>query len=168
MSNVRPKLNTSASLDIPWSDFAATYRGRPISPDDPEYYPFIPGRETDSKNDQDAEGIAEISFMCRSAFGKQEGDFEFVIVSLEAIAKRDSSSSAASMISSDPEKATLVEKFEGEASDGASGEKRSFLRDVWDACASALGHAVGLLAQGWRSAGSWLAYLFGTNGVRLD
>lgn len=167
-----------ASLEIPWADFAATYRGRPISPDDPEYYPFVPGREPGGdKGDEDAEGIAEISLMCRSAFGKQEGDFEFIIVSLEATAASKVSSPSASVVASDVEKAASDAEKNEESSildhqndDGHPhrDDGRSFFRALWEMCASVAGQAVTLLGQGWQWIGSWLKYLTGSGGVRLD
>ncbi|OCF45286.1 hypothetical protein I317_00808 [Kwoniella heveanensis CBS 569] len=59
-----------------WSEFHATYRGRPVQEGDERWVPLDPGV------------IYELSFMCRSDFGKQEGDFGVVIVDLKAILKK--------------------------------------------------------------------------------
>lgn len=59
-------------VKIPFDDFIPTYRGRPVHPADPKYKPFDPA------------GIYEVSLMCRSDFGKQEGEFELVLESIEA------------------------------------------------------------------------------------
>lgn len=67
-SSVAPKL----SHDIPWSSFEETYRGKPIKPGQDGYEPLDPGR-----------GITEVSFMCRSGFGKQAGDFELRVEGLK-------------------------------------------------------------------------------------
>ncbi|ORY57403.1 complex I intermediate-associated protein 30-domain-containing protein [Leucosporidium creatinivorum] len=52
-----------------WKDFKATYRGR----EDKEAKPL------------NSEKIEELSFMCRSNFGAQHGDFSLDIVSLAAV-----------------------------------------------------------------------------------
>ncbi|ORY28649.1 hypothetical protein BCR39DRAFT_449296, partial [Naematelia encephala] len=57
-------------LCIPFSDFRATYRGREIDHSDPKWQPLH------------TEEIYEMSIMCRSGFGKQQGDFELVIASI--------------------------------------------------------------------------------------
>jgi hypothetical protein len=74
--------STSADLkhSIPWDKFEETYRGRPIEKGDEGYEPLDTGA-----------GILEISFMCRSGFGKQEGPFELLIHSLETISAAPSS-----------------------------------------------------------------------------
>lgn len=60
-----------------WSDFKPHYRGREVPRDDEKWKPL------------DTEAIYEISFMCRSGFGKQEGDFGVVIVGLWGLRKGD-------------------------------------------------------------------------------
>lgn len=62
---------------IPWSQFDATYRGKPVSKGDAKYEPLDPTK-----------GITEISFMCRSGFGKQEGAYHLAIASLSAMEAR--------------------------------------------------------------------------------
>ncbi|WVQ97095.1 hypothetical protein IAU59_004205 [Kwoniella sp. CBS 9459] len=59
-----------ASFD--WSEFQATYRGRPVHEGDERWVPLDPGV------------IYELSFMCRSDFGKQEGHFGVIITGLNA------------------------------------------------------------------------------------
>ncbi|KAJ9125082.1 hypothetical protein QFC22_000035 [Naganishia vaughanmartiniae] len=71
------------TITIPWTDFSATYRGRPITPKDPQYTPLDPG-SADS-NGKEQGGVAELSLMCRSGFGKQEGEFELVVHRIEAV-----------------------------------------------------------------------------------
>lgn len=60
-----------------WDDFKAVYRGREIDRNDPRYEVFDPG------------AIYEFSLMCRSGFGKQEGDFGVVVLEVGGI-KKDS------------------------------------------------------------------------------
>ncbi|WVF70728.1 hypothetical protein IAT40_005521 [Kwoniella sp. CBS 6097] len=55
-----------------WSEFQATYRGRPVHEGDEKWVPLDPGV------------IYELSFMCRSDFGKQEGEFGVIIADLKA------------------------------------------------------------------------------------
>lgn len=62
-------------VDIDWSDFKPHYRGREVPRDDGRWKPL------------DTEGIYEISFMCRSGFGKQQGDFGVVIQGLAGLKK---------------------------------------------------------------------------------
>lgn len=59
---------------ISWKEFGVTYRGRRIDEGDENYQLLDPGR-----------GITEISFMCRSGFGEQEGPFELLVERLESI-----------------------------------------------------------------------------------
>lgn len=64
-------------IEIEWSEFKPHYRGREIPRDDERWKPL------------DTEGIFEISFMCRSGFGKQEGDFGIIIDNLSGMEKRN-------------------------------------------------------------------------------
>jgi hypothetical protein len=64
--------------EISWSQFEETYRGKPIKEGEDKFEPLDPAR-----------GITEISFMCRSGFGKQEGAFELFISSLRATEKKE-------------------------------------------------------------------------------
>lgn len=59
---------------IPWKSLEATYRGRKVEEGNENYAPLDPGR-----------GITEISFMCRSGFGEQEGHFNLLVGGLEAV-----------------------------------------------------------------------------------
>jgi hypothetical protein len=70
---------------ITWDKFVETYRGRPIKKGDEGYEPLDPAR-----------GISEISFMCRSGFGRQEGPFELLVQSLETIPSTQELASAVS------------------------------------------------------------------------
>ena len=83
---------------IPWDKFEETYRGRPIKKGDEGYEPLDTGA-----------GISEISFMCRSGFGKQEGPFELLIHSLETISAA-SSPKPAQVVRLDEEKVESKEK----------------------------------------------------------
>jgi hypothetical protein len=47
-----------------------TYRGREVPRSDPRYEPLDPS------------GVYEMSLMCRSGFGKQEGDFGLVVLAI--------------------------------------------------------------------------------------
>ncbi|KAI5454803.1 hypothetical protein NCC49_003686 [Naganishia albida] len=71
-SHTSPTHASTRRITIPWSAFVPTYRGRPIKPGDPEYTPLDPG-------------IRELSMMCRSDFGKQEGAFELVVRRIDAV-----------------------------------------------------------------------------------
>lgn len=70
------------SIDFAWSEFKPHYRGREVSRDDERWKPL------------DTEGIYEVSFMCRSGFGKQEGDFGVIIAGLYGVKKGDLSKKA--------------------------------------------------------------------------
>nr|ODN93267.1 hypothetical protein L203_00538 [Cryptococcus depauperatus CBS 7841] len=63
---------------LPWNDFKATYRGREINPEEPRWAPL------------DTSSIYEVSLMCRSNFGKQEGDFGLIITGISAWEKDSS------------------------------------------------------------------------------
>ncbi|KAI9635048.1 uncharacterized protein MKK02DRAFT_43725 [Dioszegia hungarica] len=63
--------HTPETLHLSFDDFKAVYRGRDVPTSDPRYKPFDPTK------------IFELSLMCRSAFGKQEGEFGVVVVSME-------------------------------------------------------------------------------------
>ena len=65
---------------LPFDDFVPTYRGRPVPRSDPRYQPFEPAN------------INEVSLMCRSDFGKQEGEFELVVMQMKG-QKREASKS---------------------------------------------------------------------------
>jgi len=62
-------------VEFGWEDFKPHYRGREVSRDDEKWKPL------------DTEAIYEISFMCRSGFGKQEGDFGVVITGVYGLRK---------------------------------------------------------------------------------
>lgn len=62
-------------VDIEWSDFRPHYRGREVPRSDPKWKPL------------DTEGIYELSFMCRSGFGKQKGDFGVIINGVSGLEK---------------------------------------------------------------------------------
>lgn len=65
-------------IDIEWSQFKPHYRGREIPRDDERWRPL------------DTEGIYELSFMCRSGFGKQQGDFGVIIEGVSGLEKKGS------------------------------------------------------------------------------
>jgi hypothetical protein len=69
------KHKQATQVDFAWSDFKPHYRGREVPRDDEKWKPL------------DTEAIYEISFMCRSGFGKQEGDFGVVIAGLWGLKK---------------------------------------------------------------------------------
>ncbi|KAG8759516.1 hypothetical protein FRC14_005730 [Serendipita sp. 396] len=73
-----PKSFEGISVTLPLASFLPTYRGRAIPPDDPRW------------QELDPTSIYEIGFMCRSEFGKQEGDFELVISAVEVHCVRTS------------------------------------------------------------------------------
>jgi hypothetical protein len=81
-THTTPTHGHTRRLTIPWSAFVPTYRGRTITPADPEYIPLDPGSTSHGKRKG---GVREISLMCRSDFGKQEGEFELVVRRIEAI-----------------------------------------------------------------------------------
>lgn len=58
-------------FDLDFDDFKAVYRGREVKRDDPRYQPLH------------TEEIYELSFMCRSDFAAQKGDFSVIVHSLE-------------------------------------------------------------------------------------
>jgi hypothetical protein len=62
-------------VDFAWSDFKPHYRGREVPRDDEKWKPL------------NTEAIYEVSFMCRSGFGKQEGDFGVVVLGLWGLKK---------------------------------------------------------------------------------
>ena len=62
-------------IDFTWDAFTPTFRGKEIKREDPKYQPLK------------SETIYELSMMCRSGFGKQEGDFEVVLLAIEGWAK---------------------------------------------------------------------------------
>lgn len=62
-------------IELAFDDFKAVYRGREVERSDPRYKPFDPSR------------IYELSLMCRSDFGKQEGEFGVVVGSMEGWGK---------------------------------------------------------------------------------
>lgn len=68
---------------IPWHAFTATYRGRTLPSTDPSYVPLDPG--STSPDGKKKGGIHELSLMCRSGFGRQEGEFELGVVRIEAV-----------------------------------------------------------------------------------
>ncbi|KAJ9127751.1 hypothetical protein QFC24_000034 [Naganishia onofrii] len=84
IDNPHEQQHQRRTITIPWSDFSPTYRGRPITPKDPQYTPLDPG-SVDPRNGEEQGGIAEISLMCRSGFGKQQGEFELVVRRIEAV-----------------------------------------------------------------------------------
>ncbi|KAH7403323.1 CIA30 family protein-like protein [Cadophora sp. MPI-SDFR-AT-0126] len=65
--------STGGKVYIYWNDFNATYRGREVKDAKP----------------LDLKHIKRISFMMRSFFGSQEGDFSLSITSVSAFAKHD-------------------------------------------------------------------------------
>ncbi|KAL7420168.1 hypothetical protein Q5752_005134 [Cryptotrichosporon argae] len=67
---------------VPWTEFNPVYRGRDVDQSDPRYRPL------------DTEAIYEMSLMCRSAFGKQEGDFGVVVEDISAWEKDDNGAKA--------------------------------------------------------------------------
>lgn len=85
-SHTSPTHASTRRLTIPWSAFVPTYRGRPITPGDPEYTPLDPGSRTHHGHGKRMRGgIRELSLMCRSDFGKQEGAFELVVRRIDAV-----------------------------------------------------------------------------------
>jgi hypothetical protein len=91
--------NGGLDHSISWKEFGVTYRGRRIEEGDENYQPLDPGR-----------GITEISFMCRSGFGEQEGPYELLVESLESIEARKVSSSEKECTESQTEHSTVSEK----------------------------------------------------------
>jgi len=80
VSFARPSSNDSkhqkaTQVDLAWSDFKPHYRGREVPRDDEKWKPL------------NTEAIYEVSFMCRSGFGKQEGDFGVVVLGLWGLKK---------------------------------------------------------------------------------
>lgn len=67
-------------VEFGWSDFKPHYRGKEVPRDDERWKPL------------DTEAIYEISFMCRSAFGKQQGDYGIIIEGLAGLSKKHSDS----------------------------------------------------------------------------
>lgn len=65
----------ATQVDLAWSDFKPHYRGREVPRDDEKWKPL------------NTEAIYEVSFMCRSGFGKQEGDFGVVVLGLWGLKK---------------------------------------------------------------------------------
>ncbi|GFZ43214.1 hypothetical protein JCM24511_00933 [Saitozyma sp. JCM 24511] len=55
---------------LEWLDFKVTYRGREVPRSDPRHEPLDPS------------GVYEMSLMCRSGFGKQEGEFGLVVLAI--------------------------------------------------------------------------------------
>lgn len=78
-----PGSTSPTRLTIPWHAFEATYRGRTLPATDPAYVPLDPGSTTPDGKQKG--GIAEMSLMCRSAFGRQEGEFDVRVMSIEAV-----------------------------------------------------------------------------------
>jgi hypothetical protein len=92
-------INDGLDHSISWKEFGVTYRGRRIEEGDENYQPLDPGR-----------GITEISFMCRSGFGEQEGPFELLVESLESIEVQQKVSSEKGTIEDQTKESTLSEK----------------------------------------------------------
>ncbi|WWD18069.1 hypothetical protein CI109_102516 [Kwoniella shandongensis] len=69
-----------------WNDFKATYRGREVKPGEERYVPL------------DTTGVYEISLMCRSGFGKQEGEFGLIVKSIDSVKKANTAASGGSWI----------------------------------------------------------------------
>ncbi|WRT63948.1 uncharacterized protein IL334_000875 [Kwoniella shivajii] len=65
-------------VEFGWNQFEPTYRGRNIPEGDPKWVPLDP------------KAIFELSIMCRSDFGKQQGEFGVVITSIQAIKTKTS------------------------------------------------------------------------------
>lgn len=72
---------TTGKVELCFKDFKPVYRGREVSRDDPRYRPF------------DSSRTYELSLMCRSGFGKQEGEFDIVIAGIEGWKKVDGNAS---------------------------------------------------------------------------
>ena len=66
---------------LPFHEFVPTYRGRPVERPDPKYKPL------------DSSRIYELSLMCRSGFGKQEGEFEVIVQSIKGWKREDNKGS---------------------------------------------------------------------------
>ncbi|OWZ54996.1 hypothetical protein C356_01620 [Cryptococcus neoformans c45] len=62
---------------FPWGDFKAVYRGKEVKGDGPKWVPL------------DTSSIYEVSLMCRSGFGKQEGDFGVIVTGISAWEKEE-------------------------------------------------------------------------------
>ncbi|RSH92630.1 hypothetical protein EHS25_008075 [Saitozyma podzolica] len=62
--------SSPTKICLPWDDFRVTYRGREVPRSDPRYEPLDPS------------GVYEMSLMCRSGFGKQEGEFGLVVLAI--------------------------------------------------------------------------------------
>lgn len=61
------------SVFLPYDSFVPTFRGRAVPRDSPRWKPLDPSR------------VYELGIMCRSEFGKQQGDFDLSIERIEAV-----------------------------------------------------------------------------------
>ena len=67
-------------INLHFHDFKPTYRGKQVSRSDQRYQPLK------------SEHIYEMSLMCRSGFGAQQGDFDLVITEIDGWDKQDKKS----------------------------------------------------------------------------
>ncbi|PVG02699.1 CIA30-domain-containing protein [Serendipita vermifera] len=65
--------NQHVEIDLPLSSFVPTYRGKTVPRDDPKWAQL------------DTRQIFELGVMCRSEFGKQQGDFQLLIERIEIL-----------------------------------------------------------------------------------
>lgn len=68
-----------ARLVVPFAQFTPTFRGREVPSSDERYVSL----EDELRKRHG--GIVEMGIMCRSGFGKQEGDFELFVGRIEAV-----------------------------------------------------------------------------------
>lgn len=178
-------------VDIPWDSLQPTFRGRRIPETDDKYEPFIPGQEDSTspisssssfatslsfmgdeyrQNDVRAEsqqnqGITELSLMCRSNFLQQEGPFELIVSSIEALPESHVYSPLAASYFQN-----FDENHDPEAGvDGENPHGRPFHADNWfqrfcsgfasffNLLEEAFGKAVESLDSAWRRICSWFA-----------
>ncbi|WVQ85618.1 hypothetical protein IAT38_007784 [Cryptococcus sp. DSM 104549] len=62
--------STETTVKFKWEDFKASYRGREIKEGDPKWAPL------------DTNGVYEVSVMCRSGFGEQEGEYGVIVTGI--------------------------------------------------------------------------------------
>jgi hypothetical protein len=66
------------SVVLPFSSFTPTFRGRTVPPDSPQW------------KEMDVGQVYELGIMCRSEFGKQQGDFALVLEKIEVVTVKSS------------------------------------------------------------------------------
>ncbi|KAK8865751.1 hypothetical protein IAR55_000898 [Kwoniella newhampshirensis] len=71
-----------------WNAFKAFYRGREVKEGEARWVPL------------DTNSVYEISLMCRSGFGEQEGEFGLIVTSIDGIRKADNETEKEKVVSS--------------------------------------------------------------------